>query len=385
MVPSIFFVILHRMDKMRAKLAERTAQGNLRNLVRGQGRIDFFSNDYLGLARSAELSRNISQAYAKFDGKINGSAGSRLLAGHNVFFEELEVFLAGIFLAEKALVFNSGYNANLAILSCVPQRGDTILYDELIHASLIDGARLSFARRHSFAHNDLNDLRRLLQKSEGDVYVVIESVYSMDGDCAPLREILDLCETFGANLIVDEAHSTGVYGDKGSGMVCMLGLQNRVFARVMTFGKAMGVHGACVCGSSVLIDYLINFARSFIYTTALPVHSLVSIDQSFRFLARYEILQSQLREKIHIFLKLTEELRLGTVLIPSQSSVQMLKVPGNTNAKKLATHLMDAGFDVRAILSPTVKEGEERLRICIHSFNTSEDIYRLVKETASVI
>ncbi len=373
------------MDKMRAKLAERAAQGNLRNLVRSQGRIDFFSNDYLGLARNAALSRCISESYAALDGKINGSAGSRLLAGHNVLFEELEIFLADLFLAEKALIFNSGYNANQAILSCVPQRGDTILYDELIHASLIDGARLSFARRHSFVHNDPDDLRRLLEKSEGDVYVVIESVYSMDGDCAPLREMIELCEAFGANLIVDEAHSTGVYGNKGNGMVCMLGLQDRVFARVMTFGKAMGVHGACICGSNVLIDYLINFARSFIYTTALPAHSLVSIDQSFRFLAKHEILQSQLREKIHVFLTLAKEQSISSVLIPSQSSVQMLKVPGNSNAKKLAVHLMDSGFDVRAILSPTVKEGEERLRICIHSFNKSEDIYHLVKETASVI
>lgn len=370
---------------MRAKLAERAAQGNLRSLVKSLGRIDFFSNDYLGLARNAELSHDISKAYAVYDGKINGSAGSRLLAGHNTLFEELELFLADLFLAEKALIFNSGYNANQAILSCVPQRGDTILHDELIHASLIDGARLSFARRHSFAHNDTDDLRRLLEKSEGDVYVIIESVYSMDGDFAPLQEIVEVCETFGANLIVDEAHSTGVYGNKGNGMICMLGLQDRVFARVMTFGKGMGVHGACICGSSVLVDYLVNFARPFIYTTALPVHSLVSINQAFRFLAKNIELQSQLTEKIHHFLKLADEQGISFLLIPSQSAVQMLKVPGNSHAKKLAGHLMNAGFDVRAILSPTVKEGEERLRICIHSFNESEDICRLVKETASVI
>lgn len=373
------------MDKMRSKLAERAERGNLRGLTGGRGGVDFFSNDYLGLASNVELSQDINRMYATFEGKVNGSAGSRLLAGNHAFFEELERFLADIFQSEKALIFNSGYNANLAVLSCIPQRGDTIVYDELIHASLIDGARLSFARRYSFAHNDLDDLRRLLEKSEGDAYVVTESVFSMDGDNAPLVEMVELCERFGARLVVDEAHSTGVYGDRGNGMACMLGLEDRIFARIMTFGKAMGAHGACVCGSGLLIDYLINFARSFIYTTALPVHSLVTIDQAFRFLTKNTILQTRLKEKITMFLACAGEARLDASLIPSDSPIQMLRVPGNTKAKRLADHLVGQGFDVRPILSPTVREGEERLRICLHSFNKSEDIRRLVKEVAGRI
>jgi len=369
------------MDKLLTKLKERENQGNLRTLTTGKGRLDFFSNDYLGLARNKDLSARIYNEYKRFDGKINGSAGSRLLAGHNRFFEELEIRLAEIFLAEKALIFNSGFNANLSILSCVPQRGDTIIHDELIHASLIDGARLSFAKRCSFKHNDLTDLERILQQSSGDKFVVVESIYSMDGDMAPLKALVELCKKHAAYLIVDEAHSTGVWGNHGSGMVTTLGLQEQVFARVMTFGKAMGVHGACICGSKVLIDYLINFARAFIYTTAVPLHSLVSIDQAFIFLRKNDILQSQLKEKVQNFLNYASSNGLDQWLVPSESAIQALKIPGNEKAKAVATKLMDSGFDVRAILSPTVQEGEERLRICIHSFNKPEDIYTLVQKT----
>jgi 8-amino-7-oxononanoate synthase len=369
------------MDKLLAKLTERQNIGNLRTLTTSKGRIDFFSNDYLGLARNKVLSIEIAQEYARFDNKINGSTGSRLLAGHSQFFEELESRLAEIFLAEKALIFNSGYNANLAILSCVPQRGDTIIHDELIHASLIDGARLSFAKRFSFKHNDLNDLERVLFQSSGDKFVVVESIYSMDGDTAPLKELVQVCEKHGAYLIVDEAHSTGVMGASGAGMVAMLGLDKQVFARIMTFGKGMGVHGACICGSKTLIDYLINFARAFIYTTAMPLHGLVSIDQAFKFLRKNENLQTQLNENVQYFLSCAASTGLEKRIVPSQSAIQVVKVSGNNQARFIADKLMGLGFDIRAILSPTVKEGEERIRICLHSFNEKEDIFTLAEKT----
>lgn len=373
------------MEYMLAKLKEREEQGNLRSLSLGKGRIDFFSNDYLGLARNKELSKKIAKEYSRFEGKINGSSGSRLLAGNNPYFEELEENLAKIFQCESALLFNSGYNANLSILSCVPQRGDTIILDELCHASLIDGARLSFANRFSFKHNDLEDLEKKLQNSNGSVFVAVESVYSMDGDIAPILELTKLCERYEAKLIVDEAHSTGTWGNGGNGMVNSLGLQDKVFARVMTFGKGMGVHGACICGTKVLKDYLINFARPFIYTTALPIHSLVSIDQSFKYLIKNEILQVQLKEKIDVFLNSARDTGLIEYLKPSESSIQVVNIPGNENVKKIASHLMDMRFDVRAILSPTVKMGEERLRICIHSFNKAGDIHQLVKSVRALL
>ncbi len=271
-------------QKLASQLAARQAAGNLRSLRLPEEIVDFCSNDYLGLARNPELHRRIGEAYARKGEALNGATGSRLISGNSPYAVELETWLASLCKAEKALVFNSGYAANTAILSAVPQKGDTILYDEYIHASLKEGARLSFAGRFAFRHNDLNDLERRLQKATGTVFVVAESVYSMDGDWAPLREMLDLCEKYGANLIWDEAHSTGLWGTDGNGLACEMGLQDRIFARIYTFGKAMGVHGACIAGSQTLINYLINFARPFIYTTALPLHSLVSIREAFHFL-----------------------------------------------------------------------------------------------------
>src|SRR5690606_18769580 len=179
--------------------------------------------------------------------------------------------------SEAALIYNSGYDANIGFFSSVPQRGDIILYDELVHASIREGIRLSHARAFKFKHNDLQDLDSLLLKynSKQDnldqryIYVVTESVFSMDGDTALLEGLTNITDIQGAYLIVDEAHATGVFGKKGQGLVQHLDLQKRVFARIITFGKAMGAHGAVITGSKLLGDYLINFSRSFIYTTAL--------------------------------------------------------------------------------------------------------------------
>src|SRR5436190_14573886 len=173
------------MESLRKRLQERKEQSNLRSLMLGKDLVDFFSNDYLGLARNKELSEIIHYEYSSQQGNLNGSTGSRLLSGNNEYFVELEKFLAQLFKAESALLFNSGYNANLSILSALPQKNDTIIYDELIHASLKDGARLSFAKRFSFSHNDLTDLEAKIKKGSGQIFVVIESVYSMDGDFAP--------------------------------------------------------------------------------------------------------------------------------------------------------------------------------------------------------
>jgi 8-amino-7-oxononanoate synthase len=374
------------MDKLRKKLSERELNGNLRKLTCNNNLIDFFSNDYLGLAKSKDLSENIYKEYKSLHGNLNGATGSRLLSGNSSYFISLEEKLSIILKSEKSLVFNSGYNANVALLSSVPQKEDTILYDELIHASLKEGARLSFAKRYSFRHNDIADLELKIKKGIGDVYVVVESIYSMDGDSSPLTEIINLCEKHDAHLILDEAHSTGILGEGGNGLACKLGVENRIFARVHTFGKAMGVHGACICGSNDLINYLVNFARPFIYTTALPLHSLVSISQAFDFVRSNAKLQEEIVNKIKFFKSEFVKKSLSKEkIIESNSPIQVLKVPGNKEAKFLSDKLTADGFDVRAILSPTVKEGEERLRICLHIFNSEEEIKKLIASIYEVL
>ena len=235
-------------QRLYEKLRGRQVSGNLRALPDDGYGTDFLSNDYLGLARSAALKNRIETAWRSMKSLMNGSTGSRLLSGNTTYAAELEVFLAGLFNAEAALLFNSGYVANLALLASVPQRGDTIILDELAHACMKEGARLSYAEKLSFRHNNLEDLEKKMRKAKGLCFVVVESVYSMDGDQCPLTQLIALCEQNGAYLIIDEAHSTGVMGEGGSGLACSLKLEDRIFARVYTFGKAMGVHGAVVVG-----------------------------------------------------------------------------------------------------------------------------------------
>ncbi|MCZ6520304.1 MAG: 8-amino-7-oxononanoate synthase [Bacteroidetes bacterium] len=367
---------------LERKLNNRREEENYRQLKMEEQLIDFTSNDYLGLAHSQELADLIEKNYRAISPKLNGSTGSRLLSGNSQQAVQLEARLAKIFQAPSALLFNSGYVANLALLSSIPQKGDTIIYDQLSHTCIKEGARLSFAKRISFRHNDLKDLKNKFKKAEGRIYVAIESVYSMDGDFSPLSEIIKLCKEHGAAIFLDEAHSTGTWGKMGNGLVCSLGQENEIFACVYTFGKGMGVHGACVVGSQSLIDYLINFARPFIYTTALPLHNIISIDSSFNFLGNHQYLQDRLRKNIDLFNTLYSEQILKQSKfnkIASQSAIQAIICPGNKRVKKIASGLRSKGFDVRPILSPTVKQGSERLRICLHTFNSDQEIESLVE------
>ena len=365
------------------RLATHRQNGLLRELKLAGELIDFCSNDYLGFARSPELNQRIHQVHAEQIEARNGSTGSRLLAGHTQLAQELEEELAQFYQTEAALIFNSGYDANLGLLACLPRAGDTLLTDELIHASMIDGARLSYATRHRFRHNDLSDVEAKLKSARdssqnGQVFVAVESVYSMDGDMAPLRELVDLCEQYGAALLVDEAHATGLYGPNGEGLVVAMGLQNRVLARVYTFGKALGVHGATVVGPAVLRDYLINFARPFIYTTALPAHSLLAIRCAHQYRTSRADTQVQLQERLTYFRQSIDHSLPDTTWTNSQSPIQCLILPGNEFARQVAQQAQEIGMDVRAILSPTVPAGQERLRLCIHAFNTKEEIDQLV-------
>lgn len=359
---------------IRNKLNERREAGNYRELRVGAELIDFCSNDYLGFARSSVLKGMVLAETESHHATLNGSTGSRLLTGNTSYAEQLEREIAHTHGFESGLIFNSGYDANLGLLSSVPQRGDTIILDELAHASLIDGARLSNANRFSFRHNDLESLESKLKNAKGNCYVVVESVYSMDGDLSPLLELIALVDHYGANLIVDEAHAIGAFG---LGLLHQNQLQPRVFATVVTFGKAMGCHGAIVLGSGLLKQYLVNFARSFIYTTAAPFHQLAVIKMAYELLKHSEAEQLSLRQNIHY---LDGHLKgLDSYQLSDSSAIRCLVIGDNQKARNMAAVIQNAGMDVRPILSPTVATGTERLRICLHSYNTLQQLDLLVQ------
>jgi 8-amino-7-oxononanoate synthase len=353
------------------KLNDTRRRDSFRRLRLPEGKTDFCSNDYLGIATNGLLEDGGHSL-------AHGSMGSRLLAGNYLLIEETERVIAAFHQAEAGLLFNSGYDANLGVLSCIPQRGDIILYDSLSHASIRDGIRLSFGTAFSFAHNDIVDLEKRLagaqeKASQRNIFVVTESVFSMDGDLAPLDEIVALCQRYTAHLILDEAHGTGVIGPAGEGLAQARGLHGDCFARIHTFGKAVGCHGAIVLGSGRLRDYLINFSRSFIYTTSLPPASVRAIARAYELFPHLHDQRRRLQQLIDRF----QQAAIGYVRLQSTTPIQGVIVPGNPEVRALAERLQQAGLDIRPILYPTVPRGGERLRIVIHSFNTPDEIDRL--------
>ncbi|TDG34995.1 pyridoxal phosphate-dependent aminotransferase family protein [Pedobacter changchengzhani] len=362
-----------------AQLQSREDNLSIRKLSTTNLPIDFCSNDYLGFARSSILKSKVEH-YLKSISYANGSGGSRLLSGNTSLVEETEQDIANFHKATCGLIFNSGYDANIGLFSCIAQRGDTIITDSFIHASIIDGCRLSHATRYKFEHNNLDDLEAKLKIAKGNIIVAVESVYSMDGDCAPLAEIAILCTKYQANLIVDEAHATGIFGALGRGLVNQLNLEDSVFARIITFGKALGTHGAIILGSETLRNYLINFARSFIYTTAAPIHNIVAIKCAYQLLQ--ESNQQEIQAKINLFRSLADEYKILT--LDSNSCIQGVLYASNKDAKKAAQMLQLQGLDVRAILSPTVAVGKERIRICLHTFNKHSEIKSLIENLKKI-
>lgn len=358
------------LNHIKDKLSKRKEENAFRTLKTNQHLVDFCSNDYLGFSREKEIHDQHGVSTPCY-----GATGSRLISGNHQITEETESYLANFYQAEAALIFNSGYNANIGLFQCLPQRNDTIIYDELIHASIRDGIKLSNAKNFAFEHNNLEALENKLKQASGIVYVAVESVYSMDGDFAPLLEITKLCKKYNAAVIVDEAHAAGIFGN-GLGLVAELQLEKEVFSRIVTFGKAFGTHGAAVLGSNLLRDYLINYSRAFIYTTALPLQSIVSIKNAHEFLKQNTNRIEDLKKNINYFKLNTQHSTLKVVT--SESPIQCLIVSGNDEVKKLALKIQEQGFDVRPILSPTVPKGKERLRICLHSFNTKEEINQLI-------
>lgn len=341
--------------------------GALRSLKQRENLIDLTSNDYLGLSGNLIFQRTAAAQWEQWSARLTqkiGSTGSRLLTGNHVFFEEVEEKIARFHGFSASTLFNCGYMANLGLLSSIFTEKDSIVADLDVHASIHDGMRLSKAAKYYFRHNDLDHLEARL-KNKRSCSVIVESVYSMSGDHAPLREIAFLCEKYSARLIVDEAHAIGVLGPKGKGLVAEHCLQDKVFACIGAFGKAIGCHGAIVLGSKLLKKMLLNFSRPLIYTTALPLPLLAAISCS------YDYFPSMQNERKHL---------LGLLVkFRYPSHIHPISVRGNSQAKLLSQFLAQHDFDVRPILSPTVPKNEERLRLTVHSFNTSNQVQRCLE------
>lgn len=365
---------------LQQKLYKRQENASLRELPSVSGLIDFSSNDYLGFSRSQTIFDATHQFLADSNLKTNGATGSRLISGNHGLYSDTEALIAQFHDCESALIFNSGYDANVGFFSSVPQKGDLVLYDELCHASIRDGIQLSHAKAYKFIHNDFEDLQRLIDKFQPtaeNIYIATESVFSMDGDCPNLEALVRLSENYGCLLVVDEAHALGIFGNNGSGALQELQLHDKVFARIVTFGKALGCHGAAVLGPANLKQYLVNFARSFIYTTGLSPHAVANIGVGYRELSHSSAIDL-LRENIIAFNQTKNMLGLKPVFVYSKSAIQCAIIPGNDKVRSVARQLQHQGFDVRPILSPTVPEGQERLRICLHSYNSEAEIAQIL-------
>ncbi|MEM9329010.1 MAG: 8-amino-7-oxononanoate synthase [Bacteroidota bacterium] len=367
-------------------LTGRAKDGTLRALPAEKAALDFLSNDYLGMSRDPQLQHRIDQAWRKDDHQLLGGTGSRLLSGNHPLYETLEEQLCEVFQSEAVLVFNSGYQANQSLIVALGGRQDVVLYDELSHVCLKEGAWLSQARSFAFRHNDIEDLKRRLRTLNGEskrIFVVTETLFSMDGDFAPIAQILEACEAVGAYLIVDEAHSTGVYGERGGGWLIERGMADRVFARVYTFGKAIGSHGACVAGSKLLVDYLVNAGRGFIYTTSLPPHALRTLIEVFGYLPSQPGRVDQLMRNIEYFRDCYATF-FGDHA-KSHSAIQPIPVPGAERCAGISATLRKEGYSIMAIRAPTVRAGQERLRVCLHSYNTPKEIEGLLRSAAALI
>lgn len=359
------------MNSYQKALQERKEQHLLRTLPLTPEGIDFYSNDYLGLAQSQSLSLAIEEE-CRHAPRLNGATGSRLLSGNSEYAEKVEQEIATFHNAESALIYASGYTANIGLISCLATKDTTIICDELIHASLIDGVRLGHAKKIRFKHNDADDLSDKLAKNNGQKIVLVESVYSMDGDICPLKEMSELCMKHDALLIVDEAHAIGVYGGNGEGLVQREGLEDQVFARIMTYGKGPGIHGAAVVGPSWLKEYQVNFSRSLIFSTAPSNHHFASISAMYQHLPKCNTDRNQLKEIVSYFTKKRKESDLNW--LDSTTHIQSLIVPGNEQVVALANKLKEAGINALPIRKPSVPEGAERIRFCLHAYNTKEEI-----------
>lgn len=336
---------------------------------------DLSSNDYLGLANHPRLKQAMTQAI-EYGGV--GSTGSRLLRGDREAFTDVERNFAAFKRTERALYFSSGYLANLAVLTTLPERGDVIFSDERNHASLIDGIRLSAADRVVFPHNDIEALARALdhRPARGQAFVVTESLFSMDGDVPPLADYAALCRSTGAVLILDEAHAVGCHGERGSGLIEACGIERDVCVSINAAGKALGVSGAFIAGPAWAIGYLIQRARPFIFSTAPPPSVAAALDASLEIVAQEPERRARLASRVR---HLREALRAAGVPVPDAATHIIPIVLGdNDRALLVAGQLQARGFDVRAIRPPSVAPGTARLRISVNADLPDETLDRFV-------
>lgn len=367
---------------IKTKLAQRKEANALRELSLLKDGVDFFSNDYLGFAKSKGINYQANEIIDKLVNK-NGSTGSRLLSGNNELVVETEKELARFYKADSALLFNSGFAANVGILSTIPIAGEVVLFDELSHASIREGLRLTRAKNYKFKHNSLNDLERLLKKQKATCYVVVESVYSMDGDQSNINDFIKLCEKYKAYLIVDEAHGVGVVGEDFKGGAYKIN-SDYLLARIVTFGKAFGAHGAVVLTTNDVKQYLINFCKQFIYSTADSPHNVATIKAAH---IKFESTNrtQKLQDNITFFNTLLKEYNLKSSFIRSKSAIHSLIIGDNTKTKVISAKIAKQKIMVKPILSPTVPVGTERIRICIHSYNKKKEMDALVSLLADLL
>lgn len=388
--------------KLDSQLKRRQRSSKLRSLKSSRpGSVDFSSNDFLSLATTKEFRQDYLR---ELENQILpvGSTGSRLLDGNSEYAENLEREIAHFHGAQSGLLVGSGFDGNVSIFTCLPQPGDIILHDELIHASVHDGMRMSRAASVlSFKHNCLNDFRDKLNSCVSshprrDVFVAVESVYSMDGDLAPMAEMVVIMKEIfpdgNCHLVVDEAHATGVYGPKGSGRVNELGLEKDVLVRLNTFGKAMASNGAIILCSPTIRSYLINYARPLIFTTFMSYPTLVAIKVAYDWLksGKTEKLAARLKHLIHYLdtrmrtlTYLTDRLPDGYMVLPETCPESAIFALMMREPRELAAFCQSAGFVARAVMHPTVPLGTERVRICLHSGNTEAEIDAFVEVVRS--
>lgn len=360
-------------DHLVNRLHLRINANLIRTLESFEDKIDFVSGDYLGMARDVEVKRQLTEFMIANPTMHLGSGGSRLLRGHNKYFEELESLLAFTHNAESATFFNSCYDANIGLLSCVSRKGDTYLYDEYSHNSLIMGMKLSGSNMISFRHNDVEDLEAKLKSIKGLVYVVYESLYSMDGDLAKIKEITDVCLKYGAYQIIDEAHSSAIFGKYGEGLVASLGLQDHFFARTHACSKGFGNTGGYVLGSKLLKNYLINYSSSFTYSVSASTLTLLTNIYSVSRVVNDQSMQLQLFKNCE-YLK-SKLLLLGFNYLKNITGpIFPILMNGELATRELGLHLQMQGYDARPIVFPVVPKGFERIRLCMHAFNTQEEI-----------
>jgi len=368
-------------ELLAQELAERDAAGLTRSLrplerhgawvEREDGRrlLNLSSNDYLGLASHPA----VREAAARAAGRGAGATASRLIVGTDAATSALEERLADFQGTEAALVFGSGFLANVGVVSALVGSDDAVFSDRLNHASIIDGCRLSRAAIHRYDHVDVDQLETLLQRDRSRrKLIVTESVFSMDGDVAPLAELVELKERYGAALLVDEAHADGVFGPHGEGMAHELGLADRIDLHLGTFGKAFGVYGAYVAGGAVWVRYLLNAARSFVFTTALPPAVIGAVDAALDLVREADDARVELRAKASAFRDGLRTLGLDTQR--SLTQIVPAVVGGNEAALDLARALEEQGVLAVAIRPPTVPQGRARLRFSITAAHERADL-----------